>query len=149
MLAKPDLRTHLAAERTFLAWIRTGVACMGFGFVVARFGIFLHEFRIAQGVSSVQSYGPSLWIGTALVAAGVFMNVISAWHHAQLVRQLNRDEAPAPRPSTQAVSLALFLAVIGLAMGIYLISLLHARDTTQSNSGNKDHTTAYTGLRGR
>jgi putative membrane protein len=35
-----DLRDYLAEERTFLAWIRTGISLMGFGFVVARFGIF-------------------------------------------------------------------------------------------------------------
>ncbi len=60
----PDLRTYLAAERTFLAWIRTGVGCMGFGFVVARFGIFLREMGLLKNASSVQSYGPSPWLGT-------------------------------------------------------------------------------------
>ena len=38
-----DLRDYLAEERTFLAWIRTGIALMGFGFVVAHFGIFADE----------------------------------------------------------------------------------------------------------
>ncbi len=119
---KPDLRTHLAAERTFLAWIRTGVACMGFGFVVARFSIFLHELGFVQGSSPVRS-SVALWLGTALVAAGVLMNVISAWHHARLVGTLNRGETPPSRPSAQAVILALLLAMIGLGMVIYLLSL--------------------------
>jgi putative membrane protein len=119
---QPDLSTHLAAERTFLAWIRTGVACMGFGFVVARFGIFLNELRFVEDSSSVRSNGPS-WLGTALVVAGVLMNVISAWHHARLVGTLNRGETPPSRPSAQAVALALFLAIIGLGLTIYLISL--------------------------
>ncbi len=120
---QPDLRTYLAAERTFLAWIRTGVACMGFGFVVARFGIFLQELRLFRNASSVSSYGPSPWLGTALVAAGVLINVISAWHHARLVGTLNRGETPPSRPSAQAVILALILAMIGLGMTIYLLSL--------------------------
>lgn len=58
----PDLREILAAERTFLAWIRTGVALMGFGFVVARFGIFLQEVQVAQFVPSAQAYGLSLMV---------------------------------------------------------------------------------------
>lgn len=119
---QPDLSTHLAAERTFLAWIRTGVACMGFGFVVARFGIFLRELPLFKDAPPAHSYGTS-WLGTALVAAGVLMNVISAWHHARLVGTLNRGETPPSRPSAQAVILALFLAVIGLGMTIYLILL--------------------------
>ncbi len=119
---QPDLPTHLAAERTFLAWIRTGVACMGFGFVVARFTIFLHQLRFIEDHSSVRSNGP-LWLGTALVAAGVLMNAISAWHHARLVGTLNRGETPPSRPSAQAVTLALLLAMIGLGMTIYLLSL--------------------------
>ncbi|HKF26126.1 MAG TPA: DUF202 domain-containing protein [Candidatus Acidoferrum sp.] len=43
MPPKAELRDYLAVERTFLAWIRTGVALMGFGFVVARFGLFLQQ----------------------------------------------------------------------------------------------------------
>ncbi len=137
---QPDLRTYLAAERTFLAWIRTGVACMGFGFVVARFGIFLHEFGLIRNASSVSSYGPSPWLGTALVAAGVLINVISAWHHARLVGHLNKNETPPSRPSTQAVTLALFLAIIGFGMAIYLIWLQYANRSTQSKSDSKENT---------
>ena len=136
----PDLRTSLAAERTFLAWIRTGVACMGFGFVVARFGIFLHELGLVRNAPSAGSYRPSPWLGTALVAAGVLINVISAWHHARLVGQLNRGETSPSRPSTQAVALALFLAVIGLGMAIYLLSLQYAHRSGQSSSDNKEST---------
>ena len=128
-----DLSTHLAAERTFLAWIRTGVACMGFGFMVARFGFFLHELGLAKTPSSVHAYGTT-WLGIALVAAGVLMNVISAFHHARLVGTLNRGEAPPSRPSTQAVVLALFLALIGLGMTIYLISIHYAHRSAQSSS---------------
>ena len=54
--AKPaaDLRDYLAEERTFLGWIRTGIALMGFGFVVARFGIFLEQLHLPQQFSAAQ-----------------------------------------------------------------------------------------------
>jgi Domain of unknown function (DUF202) len=67
---KASLSDYLAAERTLLAWIRTGQALMGFGFVVARFGLFLQQLHTLQSVPSEQSYGWSLWFGTALLAVG-------------------------------------------------------------------------------
>ena len=62
---------YLAAERTFLAWIRTGIALMGLGFVLARFGLFLQEFNRLDPDLPVRSYGLSLWIGVALILLGV------------------------------------------------------------------------------
>jgi putative membrane protein len=118
-----ELRDYLAAERTLLAWIRTGLALMGFGFVVARFGLFLQELRAAQAQPFGQSYGLSLWFGTALIAAGVAVNLFAGWQHARLVRALDHGTPPRSRPSAPAVAIALFLALVGLAMTIYLISL--------------------------
>ena len=45
-----DPRIYFAAERTFLAWIRTGLALMGIGFAVARFGLFLQQLRLVPGM---------------------------------------------------------------------------------------------------
>ena len=56
-----DPRVRFAAERTLLAWLRTGLALMGFGFVVARFGLFLREFDPGR------PGGPSRMFGVALV----------------------------------------------------------------------------------
>ncbi len=114
---------YLAAERTFLAWIRTGLALMGFGFVVARFGLFLQQVRIAEPSLQARSFGVSIWFGTALIAAGVVVDIFATWNHVRLVRQLNRGETEFTRPSTGAITLALFLALVGLGMAIYLISV--------------------------
>jgi uncharacterized protein (DUF302 family)/uncharacterized membrane protein YidH (DUF202 family) len=114
---------YLAAERTFLAWIRTGVALMGFGFVVARFGLFLQTIRAARPEFGGQTYGASFWFGTALVILGVAVNSISACNHLRLVRELNQGVLPSDRPSWLAVTVAVLLALVGLAMSIYLISV--------------------------
>jgi uncharacterized protein (DUF302 family)/uncharacterized membrane protein YidH (DUF202 family) len=118
---------YLAAERTFLAWIRTGLALMGFGFVVARFGLFLQAFfsqtKLGNEVNlPAQPYGLSFWFGTALIVAGVLVNVISTWNHIQLVHALGRGEFPT-HPSRLAIAVALLLALLGLAMAAYLLSI--------------------------
>jgi uncharacterized protein (DUF302 family)/uncharacterized membrane protein YidH (DUF202 family) len=128
---------YLAAERTLLAWIRTGLALMGFGFVVARFGLFLQQLQMAQYAPSVQPYGQSLWFGTALITAGVAVNLFSGWHHLRLIRTLDLGQATRAHPTTLAVATSLFLALVGIGMAIYLISV---RDSAPSHSGNKEET---------
>ena len=134
---KAGLSDFLAAERTLLAWIRTGLALMGFGFVVARFGIFLQELQVTQSASVGQHFGVSLWFGTALIVVGVFVNVFAGWHHMRLVQRLERGETTYARPARQAVAVAFFLGLVGLAMAIYLISI---RSSTGSQSGNTKET---------
>jgi len=92
---------------------------MGFGFVVARFGLLLQQLWVAQHNLSRQSYGLSPWFGTVLIAIGVIVNAFAGWHHLRLVRDLDRGETAHSRPSIQPVAIALFLALIGLAMTIY------------------------------
>ncbi len=121
--SEPQLGDYLAAERTLLAWIRTGIALMGFGFVVARYGLFLQQLQLMQHAFSARSYGLSLWLGTALIAVGVIVNIFSGWRHARLIGALDRGEPIPYRSSTQAVAVAFFLALIGLAMAIYLVSI--------------------------
>ncbi len=120
---KAGLSDYLAAERTLLAWIRTGLALMGFGFVVARFGLFLEQLQAVRGASPTESYGLSRWFGTALIAVGVLVSVVAGTHHLRLVRSLDRGEPPRPHRTAQAAAVAFLLAVVGLAMAVYLISI--------------------------
>jgi uncharacterized protein (DUF302 family)/uncharacterized membrane protein YidH (DUF202 family) len=118
----PDPRMYLAAERTFLAWIRTGLALMGFGFVVARFGLFLRELAAAGGGSPVAASGFSLPLGTALVVIGVVVNIFAAVQHIRLVRVIHQGGQAAGNPSKLGLAVAFLLAAAGLAMAAYLAS---------------------------
>jgi putative membrane protein len=119
-----DLRDYLAEERTFLAWIRTGIAFMGFGFVVARFGIFGDEPHITQQTLSGQPHVFSLWFGVALIAIGIAVNFLSARRFMRLAGELNRDQFGHRSLSKQGAMVALFLALLGIAMTIYLTLFL-------------------------
>lgn len=135
-----QLRDHLAAERTFLAWIRTGLALMGFGFVVARFGLFLQELPIfRQAGLETRSGGLSLWFGTTLIMVGVIVNISAAWQHTRLVRQLESGEPPRYRPLRQNIAIALLLALVGLAMAIYLVSVRSSSANTHSENRKEVH----------
>ena len=116
----PDVRDYLAEERTFLAWIRTGLALMGFGFVVARFGLFLAEIHVTRDGAAAAPSRSSLWFGTAFITVGVAMNLLAIRRHLRLVGELNRGQFTERRPCREAVILALFLALVGGAMALYL-----------------------------
>ncbi len=122
-----DPRTYWAEERTFLAWIRTGIGLMGFGFVVARFGLFLRELASLKTIAQIPTSALSVPLGVALLVAGVIVNIFSAVRHVRIVRTLNTGEPIVTKPSTMGIVVALGLAAAGLAMAVYLSRELAAK----------------------
>ena len=104
-----------------LAWIRTGLALMGFGFVVARFGLFLREIGSVTADIPLRSTGFSLWTGTALVLAGVLVNVASTVQYIRIIRDLNQGREITSRPSALGVAMAVLLSLVGVGMAVYLL----------------------------
>ncbi|HEY0758201.1 MAG TPA: DUF202 domain-containing protein [Acidisarcina sp.] len=123
-MAEKDPRVYFAAERTFLAWIRTGLGLMGVGFAVARFGLFLRQLQATSNRAPAHSTGLSVWSGVAIVALGVLVNVSAVARHFKTIRELRTGSWIPGRVSTDAVILAVLLAAMGTAMAVYLI-LVH------------------------
>lgn len=104
-----DPRVFFAAERTLLAWMRTALALMGLGFVVARFDV------LTGGAES-------LIAGTALIAAALAFTLFSTRAYLATVRRLRRREPFEGDTSALAVALAGVLVMLGIAMVAYLIA---------------------------
>lgn len=108
-----------------LAWLRTGIALMGFGFVVARFGLFLRELAAARVPEpNAARSSLSLWIGTALVLLGVWVNLATAVQHMRFRRRFERGEPFTTPKGVLGISLSLLLAALGLGITLYLVLIV-------------------------
>jgi putative membrane protein len=114
---------HLANERTFLAWIRTSVGLMGFGFVVVKFSIFVKQISIDMGRSiPVTSHGYSSAMGIGLVAFGALIGILSFSRYRKIEKQISDPEY---KPSGILINLlAAAILVIGILLVIYLLASL-------------------------
>ncbi len=113
-------RVHMANERTFLAWIRTSIGIMAFGFVVEKFALFIKQISYFLGKEVVApSRGYSSIFGIFLVGLGTLMGVLAFIRYKKVERQIDEDTY---QPSLILdILLTLSILAIGVFLVIYLI----------------------------
>ncbi len=110
---------HLANERTFLAWIRTGIAIMGFGFVVARFGLAIRELALKNPSFIIFSLPFSSFVGVVLVILGVAITIAALATFIQVRNAIDRENFH-PQLSF-SILLTVLSSLVGILVAIYLL----------------------------
>lgn len=111
---------HLANERTFLAWIRTSIGIMAFGFVVVKFSLFVKQVSLILGKENViQNRGYSAVVGIVLVAVGTVTSVLSYLRYRQTAKQLK--EGIYSHSSLLITVLTAFIFLVSVLLIAYLV----------------------------
>ncbi len=131
-------REHQANERTFLAWLRTSIALIGFGFAIARFGLFIRQLQ-ATITPHQQVATPPIFnsenLGVSLVVFGIIAIALAAWRYNQVFWQIERGDY---RPNRLLVWLMTGVVMI---LGLFSLPLVLWRNniptSTPSDEGKR------------
>jgi putative membrane protein len=114
-----EISNHLANERTFLAWIRTGLATISIGFVVARFGLFLRELGLKSEPIPYSSLHYSMVFGVALSVTGIVAIVIALMNFLQVRRDIEQNTFHSR--ISYVIVLTVLAVLIGVLLSFYLL----------------------------
>lgn len=121
----PDPRVFFAAERTLLAWVRTGLTIMALGFVIARFGLFLLLLQAQTqadpaSIAGLRNWSTSL-LGSILTLASSAIILGAFYNHQRYIGQLSPADIPFRALPWLASFLSLSVAGVGVLLALYLL----------------------------
>ena len=113
-----DPRVLFAAERTLLAWNRTAISLMAFGFLVERFGLFLQ--LVGREDIKVFQRHISFFVGVSFVLLAAFLAIYSIWQHKRILNTLRPAEIPTGYNLYIGVIVNGIIGALGIALSLYL-----------------------------
>lgn len=116
-LTSKKVTDHLANERTFLAWVRTAISVIAFGFVVERFGLLLRELGVKATL--VLSTHTSSVVGVTLTLLGVLIMIVALTNFLHVRRSIDQEHFHPP--AIYAVMLTILVGIIGVILAAYLL----------------------------
>jgi putative membrane protein len=114
-----DPRVFFAAERTLLAWVRTGLGLVGMGFVVAKFALFV---RLVHPTGDHAEHAWTVPVGVALALLGTVASAVASWQHRRFCRTLAAHELPRAYRVEPGLVLGFGVALAGLILAAVLVA---------------------------